>query len=220
MFLFINRGGVANIPDTMISDLPIYDAYVAARAIACPACPVCVCASDDTPPVRDNYVGVRLYFNEHSSYSYSHGDNHHIYKDNGLGFGTTVGNNLTDFLRVEYETLYMGAQYTKSDTDFEYDIWANMLNAYLMWPVWCPVTPYVGAGVGLTGIWGEIEGELSNAFGLSYQVLAGALFELNSRISLDIGVKYAYFGDVDHTRGATRVYATQIYVGATYNFGM
>ncbi|MDE6478366.1 MAG: hypothetical protein K2L94_03920, partial [Alphaproteobacteria bacterium] len=111
-------------------------------------CPVCAC--DCVGGARDNYTGVRVYKNEHAAYSYNLSNGHkEKYQKDNFGFGTTVGNNLTDYVRVEYETLYMGAQYSKYDTDFEYDIWANMLNAYVLWDFDNAVAPYAGAGVGL-----------------------------------------------------------------------
>lgn len=194
-----------------------YDEHEAYDEPATTTCPVCDCGNAS----RDNYTGVRVYKNEHAAYSYNLSNGHkERYKKDNFGFGTTIGNRLTDNVRVEYETLYMGAQYSKNTKDFEYDIWANMLNAYLFQEFGGAVAPYVGAGLGLTGIWGEINGELENAFDLSYQILGGILFKLNDRIDVDVGVKYINFGKVEHDRGATKVDATQIYFGATYKFGM
>lgn len=184
-------------------------------------CPACECPSAGTADSRDNYAGFRIYKNEHAAYSYNLSNGHkEKYKKDNWGFGTTVGNNLTEYLRVEYETLYMGAQYSKNDKDFEYDIWANMLNAYLLYDLDGAAAPYAGLGLGLTGIWGEIDGELDNAFDLSYQAMVGILFRLNSRIDLDLGFKYVNFGKVEHDRGVSKVDATQIYLGATYKFGL
>lgn len=203
----------------MTGDCPFYDAYIVGDISMCPVCDCSAAAT--TATTTDNYAGFRIYMNEHSSYSYSLSDGFdYDYIDDNIGFGTTVGNNLTDYLRVEYETLYIGAQYTAADKDFEYDIWANMLNAYLMWDIDCAFAPYLGAGLGLTGIWGEIDGHLDNAFGLSYQVMVGVLFHLNRRIDIDVGFKYINFGRVEHSPGVTRVDATQIYFGGTYKFGI
>lgn len=200
------------------NDYGQYDEYGDYSVAAEQECPICECGGDDD---RSNYVGFRVYKNEHAAYSYNLSNGHkNKYKKDNFGFGTTVGNNLTDWLRVEYETLYMGAEYTKRYTDFEYDIWANMLNAYLLRDFEGVVAPYVGAGIGLTGIWGEINGDLDNAFDLSYQAMAGVLFKLNRRIDLDVGFKYVNFGKVEHHHGATKVDATQIYIGAAYKFGL
>ncbi len=194
-----------------------YDTYIEYDAPAAEY-PICKC---DTNASRDNYVGFRLYKNQHSAFSFKL-PNEHAHKEtrDNFGFGTTMGNRLTENIRVEYETLYMGAQYSKDNTDFDYDIWANMLNAYLFKSFGHAVEPYVGAGIGLTGIWGEINGELDNAFDLSGQAMIGILFRLNSRIDLDVGFKYIYFGKVEHSRGTSKVDATQFYIGGTYAFGM
>lgn len=198
------------------NDWDLYEEYSESETIQCPACD---CSS--TLASRDNYVGFRIYKNEHSAYSYNLSNGHkEKYKKDNWGFGTTVGNNLTEYLRVEYETLYMGAQYSKHDKDFEYDIWANMLNAYLLRDFDGAVAPYVGAGIGLTGIWGEIDGDLDNAFDLSYQAMVGVLFKLNSRIDIDLGFKYVNFGKVEHNHGVSKVDATQIYIGGAYKFGL
>lgn len=196
-----------------------YDEYDMDVLANCPACE-CNC-NTATNTRRDTYAGFRIYKNEHAAYAYKQSHQHTISetRDN-FGFGTTMGNQLAPYLRVEYETLYMGAKYNKHDTDYEYDIWANMLNAYLLRDFDNVAAPYVGVGIGLTGIWGEINGDLDNAFDLSYQAMVGVLFRLNSRIDLDVGFKYVNFGRVEHNHGATRVDATQLYIGAAYKFGL
>ncbi len=184
-------------------------------------CGDCECVCECGNASRDSYAGFRLYKNEHSAFSYSrsHGDKIKELRDN-FGFGTTMGNQLAPYLRVEYETLYMGAQYGKKDRNFEYDLWANLLNAYLMYDFDNVVAPYVGAGLGLTAIWGEIDGDLDSSVDLSYQGMFGVLFRLNSRIDLDVGFKYINYGQVEHRHGTTRVDATQFYISAAYKFGM
>lgn len=181
-------------------------------------CPVCECASAAT---RENYTGVRIYKNEHTSYSYNlpNGHKEKLSADN-FTFSTLVGNRLTDFARVEFETGYTGAKFSKYGTNSEYDIWFNMLNAYLFHTFDRAVEPYVGAGLGLTGIWGEINGDLDNAFDISYQFMTGILFKLNSRIDLDVGFKYVNYGKVEHNIAVSKIDATQIYIGASYKFGM
>jgi len=208
-------------PMAAMAEYGTYDEYDMDLLANCPACE-CNCTSDDAvTPARQNYVGLRAYKNEHSAYAYTLSNGHkEKYKKDNFGFGTTVGNNLTDYLRVEYETLYMGAEYSKNNKDFEYDIWANMLNAYLLYDFDGAAAPYVGLGMGLTGIWGEIDGKLDNAFDLSYQAMVGVIFKLNSRIDLDVGFKYANFGKVEHNHGVSKVDATQLYIGAAYKFGL
>ena len=209
---------ICMLPVAAYAEYGSYDEYDMDLLANCPACE-CNCTQQTAN--RDNYAGFRVYKNEHAAYSYNLSNGHkEKYKKDNWGFGTTLGNNLTDYLRVEYETLYMGAQYSKNDKDFEYDIWANMLNTYLLYDFDGVAAPYVGLGLGLTGIWGEIDNELENAFDLSYQAMVGVLFKLNSRIDLDLGFKYVNFGKVEHDRGVSKVDATQIYIGAAYKFGL
>ena len=51
--------------------------------------------------------------------------------DDNVGWGVYVGNRLTDFVRIEFETMYSGIDDTKRNLDFNFDIWANMVNMYL-----------------------------------------------------------------------------------------
>lgn len=209
VFLFLLCCALPAVAAADDADVPVFIA----------ACPACDCNNDNNN--KDSYAGVRLYLNEHATYSFTPlGESAIKYVKNNVGFGTTMGNKLTDYLRVEYETLYMGAQYSASDTDFEYDIWANMLNVYLSWTFDRVITPYVGGGVGLTGIWGEINGRLDNAFDFSYQVLGGVTFALNDYIELEVGFKYIWFGTVEHSSGTSRVNAAQVYIGGAYTFGL
>lgn len=184
-------------------------------------CPICECDTSNNDGKYDNYTGFRIYKNEHAAYAYTFPNGHHdeLKRDN-FGFGSVVGNILTDFLRVEYETLYMGSSENSDDHDFDYDIWANMLNAYLFQEFSGVVAPYIGAGIGLTGIWGEVDGELDNAFDLSYQFMGGVWFDLNNRIAVDVGFKYINYGKVEHKTAVSKVDATQIYLGLSYKFGM
>lgn len=211
--------------------------FIMAAMMACPAmatdygeyatydysdtynCPVCECNCDND--ARDNYTGVRLYKNEHTAYSYNLPNGHKEKQTaDNFTFSTIVGNRLTDFARVEYETGYTGAKFNRHNTNSDYDIWFNMLNAYLFHQFGGAVEPYVGLGLGLTGIWGEIDGELDNAFDLSYQAMVGILFKLNSRIDLDVGFKYVNYGRVEHANAVSKVDATQFYIGASYKFGL
>ncbi len=183
--------------------------------------PICKCDCDNKNARRDNYTGFRIYKNEHAAYAYTFPTGYHEEKTrDNFGFGTVLGNRLTDFLRVEYETLYMGSTHNNYNHDFSYNLWANLFNAYLFQEYSGVVAPYIGAGIGLTGIWGDVDGELDNAFDLSYQVMAGVWFDLNERIALDLGIKYVKYGNVEHQDAVSKVDATQIYIGASYKFGM
>ena len=182
------------------------------------ACPACECERKPKDGLT-SYAGVRVYQNIRATYSYDApgAATLHNKKDN-LGFGTTMGFRLPPFLRGEYETLYMGAQYNAGVQSFEYDIWANMLNAYLYWDIDGVIAPYVGIGAGLTAMWGAIDGNMNNATDFSYQALIGVLFEMGPAIELEFGFKYVDFGEINHGCGTTSVDAAQLYIGAIYRF--
>ena len=92
--------------------------------------------TDNTPAAtsqkHDNYVGIRLHKNERISFKYDihSGGNSNVRVDN-FGFGAVVGNRLSDHVKIEFETLYAGAEQTKRGVKYNFDVWANMLNVYL-----------------------------------------------------------------------------------------
>ncbi len=175
---------------------------------------------------RDTYVGLRLHKNEHIEMGFHmrHGGNTTITDDSG-GIGLYVGNKLTEYVKIEFETAYTGSKNSKYDTTFEYDIWANMLNVYMFYEFGNAVAPYAGVGMGMTGIWGNVGGTSDSEFDLSYQMMVGVNFALNARIDLNVGFKYQNYGGIEHkfsngTYAKTTIDATELYIGAAYKFGL
>lgn len=184
----------------------------------------------ETAARRDNYVGIRLHKNESIAFKYDihDGSNTTIRKDN-WGFGAVVGNRLSDHVKVEFETMYTGASQMKRSNDFDFDVWANMFNVYLFQEYAGAIAPYAGLGIGFASIWGDIDtpfGNMSDSvFDLSYSAMIGVNFALNDRVDLNLGIKYQYYGEVEHELGdeeyaVTDVDATEFYFGAVYKFGM
>lgn len=184
----------------------------------------------ETAARRDNYVGIRLHKNESIAFKYDihDGGNTTIRKDN-WGFGAVVGNRLSDHVKVEFETMYTGASQMKRSNDFDFDVWANMFNVYLFQEYAGAIAPYAGLGIGFASIWGDIDtpfGNMSDSvFDLSYSAMIGVNFALNDRVDLNLGIKYQYYGEIEHELGneeyaVTDVDATEFYFGAVYKFGM
>jgi opacity protein-like surface antigen len=180
---------------------------------------------------HDNYVGVRLHKNENILYAYDiHGQGGDKVRKDNLGFGAVVGNRLTDHIKIEFETMYTGAKQTKRDTEFDFDVWANMLNIYAFQEYQDAVAPYVGLGIGLTGIWADINSTsypklTDSVLDLSFSAMIGVNLALNSRVDLNMGFKYQYYGEVEHIKdnrevAVTDVDATEFYIGASYKFDM
>lgn len=105
------------------------------------------------PSTRDTYLGLRLHKNEQISFRYDMNTGTDItFRDNSLGLGVYVGNRLTRNVKIEFETAYTGAKQSKNNTDFGFNIWSNMLNVYLYHSFGSAVEPYIGMGIGLTGL--------------------------------------------------------------------
>lgn len=173
---------------------------------------------------RDTYAGFRIHRNEHLSFKYglNGGDGPTVRSDN-FGFGLHIGNRLTDNVKLEFETLYTGSSEKQAATDFDFNIWSNMLNVLIYENFGGAVEPYLGVGMGISGIWADISGAYNahdNNFGLSFAVMGGVNFALNKYVDLNLGARYADYGRVSHPDATTRVSATEIYIGATYKFGI
>lgn len=179
---------------------------------------------------RDNYAGIRLHKNEKLSFAYDihDGASASLKKDN-FGMGLYIGNRLTDFMKIEFETIYTGAEGSNHNIDFDYDVWANMVNMYLFREYEHAVSPYVGFGIGFSTIWTTIGGHVPDTrdteVDLSYAAMIGVNFALNERIDLNLGFKYQKYGDVEHKVGDnvyadTDADATEFYIGAAYKFGL
>lgn len=185
-------------------------------------------ASTSPRGARDNYVGFRVHQNAHLAMKYdvNHGYTTHKTKKN-MGLSLNVGNRLTEYVKIEFETGYTGAKFTKRDTHHDYDLWSNMLNVYMYKNFGGAVEPYAGLGVGMTGIWGEISGAAphitASTLDLSVQGLFGVNFALNDRIDLNLGAKYIRYGRIEfeHNNGEyanTRIDATEFFIGVAYKF--
>ena len=178
----------------------------------------------------DTYLGFRLHQNKHISFGYEtiNGNNTTL-KDDGIGIGLTFGNRLTNHVKVEFETLYTNGKERKYDTDFNFNIWANMLNVYIYQQFGGAVEPYAGIGIGIAGLWSNVNGaglNMSDATAdMSWAAMLGINFALNERIDLNVGVKYQNYGDIESknengTYATTEIDATEIYIGASYKFSL
>lgn len=178
----------------------------------------------------DTYAGVRLHKNERIAFKYDihDGGNSTIRKDT-FGFGAVFGNRISDHVKIEFETMFTGADQTKRNTKYEFDVWANMLNVYLFQEYEDAIAPYFGLGIGFSTIWGDVDAPYGNmsdtVLDLSYSAMIGVNFALNDRVDLNLGVKYQYYGDLEHKMhnsdyAVTNVDGTEFYFGAVYKFGI
>lgn len=185
--------------------------------------------AEDSYNARDTYVGVRVHKNDSIAFMMEpdNGDGVTL-RDDGFGVGLTIGNRLTQNVKIEFETAYTNGKDSDVGNDFEFHVWSNMLNVYVYQQFGGAVEPYVGFGIGVSGLWGKSHGlyDLSDATAdLSWSLMLGVNFALNDYIDLNLGLKYQNYGDMDMTNDAgyhnyTEIDATEIYIGAAYKFGL
>lgn len=186
--------------------------------------------SDDSEKEYETYAGIRIHKNERMALKFDiqDGKNSTIREDN-FGFGAVIGNRLNNHIKLEFETSYTGMKKNKRANKYNFDVWANMLNVYLFQEYEQTVAPYAGLGIGFASIWGDVRTPAIHmsdyVFDLSYSIMTGINFTLNKRIDLNLGIKYQYYGEVEHkshnqTIATTDVDATEFYFGAVYKFGI
>ncbi len=175
-------------------------------------------------PKRDNYVGLRLHKNDNIAFRFEPDNgNGTTLRDDKFGIGMYIGNRLTDHIKIEFETLYNAGREEKYDNNFEFNIWSNMLNFYMYQQFGGAVEPYAGLGIGISGIWGSINGNQNisgSTADMSWAAMIGVNFALNSRIDLNLGLKYQNYGDIDMGNTSTEIDATEFYIGGAYKFGL
>ena len=185
--------------------------------------------SYDGTPRRDTYVGFRVHKNENIAFRFEPENSEGTtLRDDGFGIGINVGNRLTDNVKIEFETAYTGGRASKYGNDFDFDIWSNMLNVYVYKQFGGAVEPYGGFGIGISGIWGNVDGAMNmsdSTADMSWAAMIGVNFALNARIDLNIGLKYQNYGDIemrtdDDVVTSTEIDGTEFYIGAVYKFGL
>lgn len=179
---------------------------------------------------RDNYIGLRIHKNENITFKYDRiGDTDTTVRRDNFGFGAVIGNKLSEHIIIEYETAYTGAKQNKYLTEYDYDVWTNMFNIYLTQEFEGAISPYAGIGIGFASIWGDIKSPAAHisdwTFDLSYQAMIGINFELNERIDFNLGLKYQYYGEIEHSKNGTEIATTDVsgtefYFGASYKFDL
>lgn len=179
---------------------------------------------DYEPVNRDNYVGIRIHKNDNIAFRFeTSSENGTTIRDDSFGIGAYVGNRLTSHIKIEFETLYNSGREKKYNNDFSFNVWSNMLNLYVYQQIESAVEPYFGFGIGVSGLWGDVSGDINlsdSTADMSWSAMLGVNFALNSRIDLNLGLKYQNYGDIKMAKTTTEIDATEIYIGAAYKFGL
>lgn len=183
-------------------------------------------ASTSIKSNHDTYLGVRLYKNESIKFDFKPFESSNsTFYDEDIAFGLVFGNRLTDYVKIELESAYLGTSFQKNSNEFNYDIWSNMLNVYLFKEYGGAVAPYFGLGIGASAIWSAAYSAGDFRMDMSWQALVGINFALNQRIDLNLGLKYQDYGYAEHKNNAgnyaeTSIYGLQLYLGAAYKFSL
>lgn len=190
---------------------------------------VATTSSSTKSDARDTYAGLRLHRNSNISFYYERNDDSHTtIRNDNFGAGLVIGNRLTNNVKLEFETLYTGSNLDRKNSDYQYDIWSNMLNVLLYKTYGGAVEPYVGMGIGVGGIWADIQDAKyipavkshGTTFDMSFDLMTGINFSLNKYVDLNMGLRYVNYGKVKTKTATTHVDATEIYIGAAYKFGI
>lgn len=227
LICFMALGASAAVANEYGEEPLFYDDYEYSDTYYAPAADVTAPAVNTYGGRRDNYFAFRIQKNESIAFDYDvHGGSDAKARKDNFGLNLMVGNRLTDFIKIEFETAYTGAKFAKRGTDFDFSIWSNTLNVYMFQEFGGAVAPYVGVGLGLAGIWSDATGIRPEAdCDLTWQLMLGVNFALNERVDLNGGVKYQNYGKAEHDmknggKATTTIDATAFYLGAAYKFAL
>lgn len=134
-------------------------------------------------------------------------------------------------LNVPTRDVRRGNLYGNGNSSFKLYKRSAMANVYFDYLTCTPWTPYVGAGLGMS----YLKGQLFNGgqkvmdkstYALAWQVMGGVAYEFNSHWAIDLGYRYADYGRIRKNEGfeggnrIAKVTARdhEIMLGARYTF--
>jgi len=146
--------------------------------------------------------------------------------DTGYGFNVSAGYAMEP-LRFEFEFGYKNADMDKlsgpggtatvQNTDIT--VLSYMINALYDINIKSPITPYVGAGIGLLN--GELndQGTKDDDTEFGYQIILGAAYNVNRNLALDLSYRFQGAPSDFSKNGVSIEYnSSNIMAGLRYNF--
>ena len=142
------------------------------------------------------------------------------------GFGVAVGvahKNSNGILRAELE-YSKNANSTKPYglIDFEVETQSVMLNTYYHLPTGTALTPYIGAGIGVSHVKGtaDILGYSGNIkkTNFAWQAGAGISYDITDHFAIDAGYRYMDYGDFEKYDISLDTSAHEFYTGVRVSF--
>lgn len=203
--------------EAMSSTFRVLFASAVAAALAGPAL-----AADYDPPIfieeAPEFVPVEIGSGWYlrGDISYSAGDP--VYDFTGVthrrfGGGVGVGYHFTDNLRADLTVNYLGSDRVSFDDGVDsfnasYGAWSGLVSGYYDIATVVGITPYVGAGVGLT--YSRHRGEADFAaippaiswsdrsYDFAYALMAGASYKVSDNLSVDLGYQFLHTPDAEY----------------------
>lgn len=147
--------------------------------------------------------------------------------DTGYGFNVTAGYAMEP-LRFEFEFGYKNADMDKvtfpglgtaSAVDTEITVLSYMVNALYDINIKSPITPYVGAGIGLLDGELKIQGTKYDDTEFGYQIIVGAAYKVNKNLALDLSYRFQGApSDFSKNDVSIEYNSSNIMAGLRYNF--
>ena len=179
-------------------------------------------AADYDPPIyieeAPEYVPVEIGSGWYlrGDVSYSAGDP--VYDFRGVthrrfGGGVGVGYHLTDNFRADVTLGYLGGDRFSYDDgvntlDASYTAWSGLVSGYYDIATVVGITPYVGAGVGLTYTRHELDVDFpavpaqfsaaDRSYDFAYALMAGASYKVSDNVSVDLGYQFLHTPDAKY----------------------
>lgn len=145
--------------------------------------------------------------------------------DVGPAVGAFGGYNFDGF-RVEGEVSYRHADIDRVSgpagsvlvSGVDLSLWSFMGNGYFDFKTNSPVTPFVGAGIGMVNGRMKDNGYSFEDTVFGYQFMVGASFALNKRINLDLSYRLQGTSDLETLDGKISYLSSNLLFGARYQF--
>jgi len=146
--------------------------------------------------------------------------------DTGYGFNVSAGYKF-DPIRLEFEFGYKNADLDKlsgpggsvSVQDAEVTVLSYMVNAFYDINTDSPLTPYVGAGLGLLNGEIKVPGSKKDDNEVGYQAIFGAAYNLNKNLAIDLSYRFQGATSDFSKDGVSLEYkSNNIMAGMRYNF--
>ncbi len=121
---------------------------------------------------------------------------------------------------IDYDYGY----FAEGKAKFEIESHAFMFNTYYNFETGAKISPYVGTGIGLSQIKGNLKiedfgiSESIKKTNFSWQIGAGISLNLTNNFSLDTGYRYFDYGSFEKEDAKIDVSAHEIYTGARVSF--